>query len=1389
MQMGYIYHYSSVLNRWLMLVLLFGLTGPCFSQTIKGTVFRDFDANGSRTSSPTVTSATAASAVGYHEPGVSGVTIKAFTNTGTVAASAVSGIDGSYSLAVGSTGPFRVEFTGFLAGDFDSFAGVNNATSVQFVSASQFSAGAANGIDCALNYPPHFCDSTDPLVLTTCFVPGTFDAPVLAPGKVLVGTNYFETDNNKQIDPFALHGEMGSVWGLAFDNRNNRVFVAAFSKRHVGFGPNGSGAIYVTNVVSSSTGGNTTEFFNFSTIAGATAPLSRPDLPTISVPATFTNTASHDPDAFTAVGRHGLGDIDLSDDGKTLYVVNLVDRKLYAINTITKAATGFAIPNPCGGQSYRPFALKYYRGQVYVGVTCTREDLDLDANNDKVPDSYGSTPGLSASVYAFNGSSFVQVLSFPLDYKKQPTNADKAGQLRAEYWRPWASEFMADRLGTANDAATSYPQPWLTDIEFDVEGSMLLGIRDRFGDQLGFRNYEPDQASSSLYSAISTGEILRAGQCGAPDSWSIEQGGQVCGAPLSWPQQLGPSNPATPALTRGSDGPGGGKYYWGDRVKDGANHATSSMGSLAMLAGGQKVLMAAVDPTDNFTTGGLKRLINATGAKDGLPTGTGANPAAGVQLYGGGVLEFGKANGVGDVEVLCGLAPIQIGNRVWHDLDNDGVQDAGEPALAGVVVQLKGPGVPANTTAVTNGKGEYYFSNASGANTTGFVYSLTGLTAGSAYSLCFPSSYSTSLQLSGKANQAGGANADAIDTDANSSGVISFSLGQAGQNNFSYDAAYVACGLAITAVATCQTATNQYVLTGTISLTNQPAGSLTVTASGVSTVVTVAANQSAVSYTLTGSALQSNGPTSSTVTVVSSASECGTAIAPYFVPASCFTCPALSIVPSSLPNAQANAPYSQTLNGVGGQGPYSFSLASGSLPANLTLSSIGVISGIPVTSGITSVTVRVTDSRGCFALLPFTLTIGTGPACSLNVTAVPSGCQGPANTYTLSGNVSAANNADPQTLTIGVGNVTTTIVLTGNGPTPYSLTGLPATGNTQFVTVNSPAGTCGAVSQTFAAPAACTPLLDLEKAVNIAKARVGGVLSYTVRVSNSSGVASGNLVVQDVMSDGLSYVANSATVSTGTFTATSTVGGYWTIPGVPGNTTITLTYSASVLMDGVQYNVASIPGDEAKVCTTIPLQVCKGTPVSIQLDAPAGYTRYQWYLTTVSGTTLVSDITATTANAATANSYTATRAGEYKVVVDEGVVGSCPDQSCCPIVIEEMEVPFFTAQARNPGCVGSTPQANGQITLLGLEGTTGLTFQVSLGTVFNASTATTPQSVPTNGQLSNLLAAGAYTVRVTDAMGCFRDATVALTATCGCPPNLCMPLAIRKTRSLGRVIP
>ncbi len=58
--------------------------------------------------------------------------------------------------------------------------------------------------------------------------------------------------------------------------------------------------------------------------------------------------------------------------------------------------------------------------------------------------------------------------------------------------------------------------------------------------------------------------------------------------------------------------------------------------------------------------------------------------------------------------------------------------------------------------------------------------------------------------------------------------------------------------------------------------------------------------------------------------------------------------PALTFT-GSLPNAVVNQPYTQTLAASGGVGPYTYAMTAGTLPAGITVSSTGVVSGTPTT--------------------------------------------------------------------------------------------------------------------------------------------------------------------------------------------------------------------------------------------------------------------------------------------------------------------------------------------------------------------------------------------------------------------------------------------------------
>jgi Putative Ig domain len=72
--------------------------------------------------------------------------------------------------------------------------------------------------------------------------------------------------------------------------------------------------------------------------------------------------------------------------------------------------------------------------------------------------------------------------------------------------------------------------------------------------------------------------------------------------------------------------------------------------------------------------------------------------------------------------------------------------------------------------------------------------------------------------------------------------------------------------------------------------------------------------------------------------------------------------PTLSISTTSLTAGSVGVPYTGTLTAVGGVSPYTWTLTSGSLPAGLTLSTSGFITGTPTAQGTQTFTAQVSDS-------------------------------------------------------------------------------------------------------------------------------------------------------------------------------------------------------------------------------------------------------------------------------------------------------------------------------------------------------------------------------------------------------------------------------------------
>ena len=153
--------------------------------------------------------------------------------------------------------------------------------------------------------------------------------------------------------------------------------------------------------------------------------------------------------------------------------------------------------------------------------------------------------------------------------------------------------------------------------------------------------------------------------------------------------------------------------------------------------------------------------------------------------------------------------------------------------------------------------------------------------------------------------------------------------------------------------------------------------------------------------------------------------------------------PAVVVTTTSLPAGVIGTNYSQTLTATGGITAYTWSVPPGTLPAGLSLSSAGVISGTPTgtTTGATSFTVTVTDSESpaktATAILSITI---SAPTLSVTTTSpLPAGVVGTAYSQTLhaTGGAGAYTwNVPPGTLPAGL-SLSSAGVISGTPTGPF----------------------------------------------------------------------------------------------------------------------------------------------------------------------------------------------------------------------------------------------------------------------------------------------------------------------------------------------------------------
>ena len=373
-----------------------------------------------------------------------------------------------------------------------------------------------------------------------------------------------------------------------------------------------------------------------------------------------------------------------------------------------------------------------------------------------------------------------------------------------------------------------HASPIISDIEFSEDGGMIIGMLDRVAHQIGSTEPVPVASGTSVTPNLafkySAGDILKA--CLVDGSFVLEGG---TGCPVN---DQNPNN----TLLLNTDGPSGaGEFFFDDFYGFSASegHGEIVLGGIAIKKGTNEVVSSTIDP-----------LILSSQGLEVYHTINGTNEAS-FEIVPFEAGDFAKAAGLGDVELLCESPPLEIGNYVWEDTNQDGIQDAGEPGIAGVTVQLYSNTGVLEATTTTDTDGQYYFSH-SDVTTQTWANAPDSVEANTNYYIVVGSGQFTMNELTVSGNRyvltpdslGSSSNRFAIDSDAEvvtSSPANAFdnlpatliTTGNWGCIDHSFDFGFSLCPI-LAAVASDPTSCGGTDGTITLTLTNVPDGTYTI---------------------------------------------------------------------------------------------------------------------------------------------------------------------------------------------------------------------------------------------------------------------------------------------------------------------------------------------------------------------------------------------------------------------------------------------------------------------------------------------------------------------------------------------------------------------------------
>lgn len=495
----------------------------------------------------------------------------------------------------------------------------------------------------------------------------------------------------------AVESETGFIAGLAWDKLHNQILSASFAKLTSAGAANTIGHIYTT-----SPAGVTSLWLDLE--MGNTYDAGSSEFQD------GTGTTNSDDDVHN-IGYIGFTDIEISADNSEVYVFNAYDRSVYIIpvNQATGAAefmgiSSVQIPELCSGTNANGYpytasgGLGVYDGKVYASVTCTGPMVS----------------DLEGAVYSFDPSAMspTPVQELAIDYASWTMpgvyvggiSGFTGGTLLQNTLAPWSTGLsnVTPFLQQAFPPFSWIPgtgfsdfAPWAMDIEFDINTNGDIGMN------IITKNRGID-ATQDFNDPTNGGYMTKAALNSVAGTWTVESNGSA----ENFMTGLDPAMPANVNFNIYQRGQPDARFYHGEGYE-----GPSANGGAMTIPGFKEIMTSNTDNAiGNFDSGfSWHNVTNGLKTRD-------------VNLLQGGNVGFAKGNSWGDLEAMCELAPIEIGNYVWIDDDKDGIQDPSESGQLGVDVQLwkdtdaNGVGDLLLGTATTNSDGFYYFGGNEDAN-------------------------------------------------------------------------------------------------------------------------------------------------------------------------------------------------------------------------------------------------------------------------------------------------------------------------------------------------------------------------------------------------------------------------------------------------------------------------------------------------------------------------------------------------------------------------------------------------------------------------------------------------------------------------------------------------